>query len=454
MDKIVDRKHIIGERGAVAFNDYCNKHNPYIIFRQVFVGDYGIDGEVEITAANEHGKIMATGDIIKVQLKSTESNNSYMRNETEKSFTYYASEQDINYWSSHKLEVLLVIYDDKQGKLYCKKVPKINQSAHKKGAKTIPINFDKIQNELKPGENRFILTYSNEFKSRVNYDVNEVLVSNMLKVYQHPKYMYRYESNLNNVKEIFNVVSPRNCPYFIIYAKHIFSFHEITKISYPDFYEEVLFNGSGSLMTFNEILSDTNLRNHYIELINQHIKDFLRKQAMIFTKGYKRYFFSKPVDEDIREVTYKTRKTKQVKTKKVVSYHEYGKDKFYRHWALSIEYFFTDEDLFAIFHPKYFFSLDGTTPLQPKDITKYTNFLTSREFNASVINNIHFFIDYLSKGQDSIKVYEGNKNKILITAQMEKFNVDFGIANDLPKERSTLEQSSTSNSLTLFGDEY
>ena len=114
MAKVVRGTHIIGERGVNAFADYCNRHKPYIIFREVTKNDFGIDAEVELTAVNEDGKIEPTGEILKVQIKSTEQDASYIKKEKPDRFSFYASQDDIDYWKKYRkygINVLLVIFD-------------------------------------------------------------------------------------------------------------------------------------------------------------------------------------------------------------------------------------------------------------------------------------------------------------------------------------------------------
>jgi hypothetical protein len=53
-------QHIIGERGVVEFARYCNRHTPYIIFRETTKSDFGIDGEVELVVKNADGQLQPT----------------------------------------------------------------------------------------------------------------------------------------------------------------------------------------------------------------------------------------------------------------------------------------------------------------------------------------------------------------------------------------------------------
>ena len=96
MGKIVTAQKIIGESGILALRQYCNKHKPYLIFREENIHDYGIDGEIEICAKNEFGKIEPTGEVLKVQVKSSLAG-SYIHNEKDNSFEFQARKDDLDY---------------------------------------------------------------------------------------------------------------------------------------------------------------------------------------------------------------------------------------------------------------------------------------------------------------------------------------------------------------------
>ena len=127
MSKIIRDTHVTGMRGVNLFEHYCLQHKPVIIFRETLKSDFGIDGEIEMTEFNEEKKkkVLPTGEIIKIQIKTDGTGHSYIKNERQTQFEYYASEDDIEYWSkykSHGIEVVLVVIDATNQKVYCKKV--------------------------------------------------------------------------------------------------------------------------------------------------------------------------------------------------------------------------------------------------------------------------------------------------------------------------------------------
>lgn len=71
-------------------------------FREQIVDDYGIDAEIEVADQNR-----LTGKVIAAQIKS---GNSYFKQSTKDSITFYFDETHKNYWLKHILPVIVLLY--------------------------------------------------------------------------------------------------------------------------------------------------------------------------------------------------------------------------------------------------------------------------------------------------------------------------------------------------------
>lgn len=472
MGKQIRNTHISGEAGVIRFADYCNRHQPYILFREVVKSDFGIDGEIELTRVNEDRKIEPLGEIMKVQIKTAVSDKSYIRNESNTSFEFYPRKEDIEYWEKYKkngIEVLLVIYDQRNDALYCKKVIDtdvyIGKENLKKGKKknTNAITVHKTENQLVNGNNDFTLKFSNSFRSRVAFGIKEYLLTNFLKYQQHPKQLYVYGSKYKRKKEIYEVITQDEAPFFIVYNSLIYTMTELGK-EYGSFKSKVLTEETGKLIGYAEILEERQLRNHYVELLNEYLKAFLRTKKLAFQKDFRRYYFWLPKEQEAVIVPAVTRKRGMQTEKMVVKKYVYGKLTFFRHYALEVKHFFSGSDPYLIIQPKYFFTSDGKTPLAPKEITKLTNFLTSQEYNNHFCDWLHFWFSYISTNDKEVLVFEDPAYKAVKTVQPRsfyskhirivfsnytEFPVDFGIALD-KKERKKVPLPETGTSHNLL----
>jgi len=110
MSKINSETRITDNKGIAAFHNYCANHKPAISWRPISNDDIGIDGEVELY--NQNGEPLA--EIIKIQLKSTEKDKGYIKNENpnNKTFTFYAEKDHVEYWQNLPNDILLVVFDN------------------------------------------------------------------------------------------------------------------------------------------------------------------------------------------------------------------------------------------------------------------------------------------------------------------------------------------------------
>jgi len=447
MGKIVNDSHIIGERGVIKFHDYCNSHFPYICFREIQRNDFGIDGEVELVRINAEGKKEMTGELLKVQIKASYGTG-YLKKRRDGTFAFNAKKADLEYWASYNLDVILIIYDDETGSLYSKKIEQIDYLAAKK--KSFPIDFSE-ENLLENGKNDFLERYSHNFNSRVSYENPESLTSNILYIKKHPKKLFIYESKYSSKKKIFDDLrDPDDAPYFVCYANKIISPYNITR-NFGSFSEDTLIDTNPEVIEWDKIVKNQVYRNNLIELLNLMLKDFLRSKSVWYNKDHKRFYFAKPKEEDEKSIEKKSVKTGKVTSKKVVTFHRYAKDEFYRHIAFEVGYFFNMKKVYMTLSPKYLFTSDGKATITPAKVTKYTNFLTAREWNNQVLDQIWLALNFMKNDKHGINILSTDDVQFLTTLFIHQ-DVDFGIPSDIPKQKSNVKKitNSTSTQTSLF----
>jgi tetratricopeptide (TPR) repeat protein len=158
MPKIHSTSRITDNKGNARIATYCANHNPQITWRKILEDDIGVDGEIELYDANYH----PLAEIIKVQLKSTEKDKGYIQNESDKhnNFTFYAEKDHVDYWQKLPLDVLLIIFDGRNGAsdLYAKIVEGFD--LEKLTAKKVPIEFDKQTDLIDEKNGDFLARFS------------------------------------------------------------------------------------------------------------------------------------------------------------------------------------------------------------------------------------------------------------------------------------------------------
>jgi hypothetical protein len=442
MSKIVLDSKIIEERGVNAFRDYCNKHNPYIIFREESTHDYGIDGEIELTFINDLGKREPSGEILKIQIKSTETG-SYIKNEKEDSFEFHARQDDLLYWEKHSLSVILVVFDARINALYAKKVSSTDYSSSKSRKALL---FGKSENSLEVGDNSFVSKYSKDFRSRVNFDVNEVVATNIFRFSKLPKFMYFYKTKVKKAKEIFTAVERSQIPTFIIKEKSIYSMADPS--SFKSFWDNTAIDKAAKPQFdyFTNYLKDNKRRNYCIELLNNSFRNFTFQKGIYYNRDFNRYYFGIKKNEKERNVTYSTRNQRNM-SRSVVKYYEYIVTKFYKHFGFELDYFFNDDGLFLAINPKYLFTEDGRSVLEnKKKVTELTSFIKRKEHNPQMLNHVHFIFNFLS-GQKRKFMIENYAGSTIELAKYVELTTNFGIPLDSDNISETVDDSIQ---MTLF----
>lgn len=425
MSKTIQESHIIAERGVNVFADYCNRHNPYMLWRPENINDFGIDGEVELAAKNLNGKTEPTGEIIKIQIKATETG-SYIKNESEKSFDFHARPEDISYWNKHSLSVILIIFDAEKEILYGKKIDGKDIVTSKSYQ---AITFDKELNKLVSGDNSFTQKFSAAFKTRINYDTQETISTNIFKFSKLPTFIYQYETKIQKEETVYKKLERQFFPPYIIKEGKIFSF--MRPEIFPDFKKLTIKDLSTKVesIPFKTFIKNPTTYSYSIELLNKVLKDFAGSKGVYYNKQYNRYYFTLRKELDERKVPYLTRHKRRME-RKVVIYKKYIVTEFYRHFGFATNYILNEEGLFILFNPKLLFTSDRKNVLEnKKKITELTNFITSREHNSQCLNHIHFIFQFLSAGTGTITITNFD-NSTLVLSKYISLVVPYGIPLD------------------------
>lgn len=456
MAKFVSSQHITAEKGVTKFQTFCANHNPFLIFREESKHDYGIDGEVEITKKTNVGKIEATGDILKVQLKSTKLKG-YIGFEDNNSFEFIAKTQDIEYWKSHPIPVILVVYFEVEDLLFAKKIEKEfivkNSGSHK-------IIFDKQKNILTNISN-FENVLNQTFVPRIDYDVTETLYINIHKL-KLPNSINKYESKLSNMKDVTKIIRDNELyptPKFVLSSKDLYCFQNLNSYN-SIFKNNVLKNDTCSSIYLKNFITKGNPeRNVIVWIVKQYLSDFFRKKGILYNKDFDRYYFGKfktePLEIDKRKNSTtefyrfeisKSKTGRKDKRSVVAKYIYYETSFFYRHLGFQLFFEWIENELYLIFEPKYLFTEDGKTPLSNRErITRLTNQLKQTERNNQYLNHLFFLRNFLDFGELCI-FFEDEKTKIEVNSAL-KIKVDFGIKEDATSEKIKEENN---NQISLF----
>ncbi len=428
MSKYIGRGTITEHKGIAKLKTFCANNTPFLVCRDETITDVGIDGEIEISLKNEEGKVEATGERIKFQLKSTESENSYIQEETDHEFKFYANKDDVEYWAKHKQDVLLIIYDVRKDKLYGKKITLNDFKTQSQTKVKYPIFFRK-EELLEANNFDFHKKYSTSIKERLNFDLQETAMTNLFRIRKFPKVLFAYETDFTKKETLYKSI-PENTiiPECIIYNQILYTFVELKNQS-EYFKKHIIKPLTEKTILFKSVVHDKDMRNHFVELIRIYLKKFLGRKGIYLNKDYNRFYFTIKKDEGVRSILAKTRKQGRKTPKEVAKFYSYGKYQFYRHSAFEIE-FLHSESMYLCITPTYLITTDGKIPADGKLASKFIITQKSREFNPNVANNVHTIFSYLSNSEgDGITVLNEDNIEIEFSSYIPQ-TLPFSITTD------------------------
>ena len=275
MGKFIGKGTITEHKGLAKLKTFCANNIPFLVCRDETITDVGIDGEIEVCLKNFENKVEATGDRIKFQLKSTESDNSYIQDENDADFKFYANKRDIEYWAKHKQDVMLIIYDVRKDTIYGKKITLNDFKSQSQTKIKWHVLFNKKECLLANDNFNFHKKYTVAIKHRLNYDLHEPAMTNLFKIKKFPKVLYSYETTYTKKETVYKSL-PENLtvPEFVIYNQLLYTFVEPSKQN-EYFRSQIIDASTEKKIHFNTLLYDKSTRNHFVELIRIYLKKFL-----------------------------------------------------------------------------------------------------------------------------------------------------------------------------------
>lgn len=425
MSKVHSQTRITDNKGTARFQSYCANHKPQISWKPIPNDDIGIDGEVELF--DDAGKPLS--ELIKIQLKSTERDKSYIKNENpnNNTFTFYAEKSHVEYWQKLPNDVLLVIYDNRneQQKLYAKKIENID--LRNIGTKFVPIHFNKNFDSIDENGNDFLEKFSRlnnpEHPTiKTTAKGTEVLVSNLLEIsfpldeifiapinYDREEIIKnswqsensRWLSHDSTAREVaWSALHQQNLKFsadWIIFNNQIITFHDLndTDLSISKIVEQPI--DCFSPKEFYSISDD--YKYVFKSLLRNCLKQHLYKLNFEWDidENIFRYIAPKPITKNIEIKEQWTGLKKARRTVFKAKYYEENKKFYCQHFAFAADFKHFGNKWFLCIRPTWTVSLDGGR----KSLVSYKSVkaLKKLERNKSVYNHLRF-ITYKLTYQD------------------------------------------------------
>lgn len=417
MSKIHSQTRIIDNKGTSRFASYCANHEPQISWRSIPNDDIGIDGEVEFYDVK--GEPFA--EIIKIQLKSTERDKGYIKNENPntKTFTFYAERDHVQYWQELQNDVILVIYDNRNGadQLYAKKIENIDLKNI--GTHNVPIKFYKEQDAVKDKNSDFVKRFSRRFNASNPIilpieEGTERLTSNLLKILFPNNSIYtapisydrdevikksweterplRFDASARSVAVSALVQQGSHFPHdWTIFKKQIVTFHNLNDPAIG--LTKIIDTSLVERFAPDEFCDNEDRKNVFKTLLRRALQHVLHKGGKfewISEEGIFRFIAPEKLSNKL-EIKEKWKGAKTAsRTVLKVSLSEKTKRFYCTHFAFEADFKEFNGDWYICINPTWAVSIDGKqkSRLAYKEVSKKKKL----ERNQSVLNHLRFIV--------------------------------------------------------------
>lgn len=369
-------------------------HQMGCIWREQEKDDIGVDGEIELCLPRTEGNgSIGTGKIIKVQSKSGQH---YIRSNQEETFESPVSKKDLFYWGNLNVPIIYVVYHPKDDQLYWKDVQaylKENPDAFEEPCR---ITFDKNTDCFNETALNALYELCQTAPERVDTSCSEILFPNFIEAITLPQAVF-----------VSTVIPEKRAQFH----QRLFGF--IPPYNYKDGLLTTLTDPSKSKNAFTNIIDsevETFPFDDWLEqdpdadytarrLLNSLLQKYLIDKGLRYHQRYKRFYYSDGLtkEEPIKKI-WKSIRTKRSPCRTVAKYYEYGKDKFFKHSALSARFQRYGQTWGIVLRPELYFSSDGVTAWPSKKVGAYSTRHRSREYNNHYLNNILFWCFIFSDG--------------------------------------------------------
>src|SRR3954453_14281317 len=192
-------------------------HEMGNIWREMTKDDFGLDGEIEVVTPKASGEGFETaGGIVKVQSKAGES---YIRYDTDTSFSTPVDQNDLDYWQKCTFPVLFIVYHPKDDKLYYKEVKAYIRDTPDVLPKPLHIKFDKTKDEFAASSKAEVCQHAKVSPTRISFEQKERLLTNLLPIKTLPETLYFATTRRKNRQSIRDEIAGFVPPFCIVEGK-------------------------------------------------------------------------------------------------------------------------------------------------------------------------------------------------------------------------------------------
>ena len=220
---------------------------------------------------------------------------------------------------------------------------------------------------------------------------------------------------------------------FILRDGKLFSFHNLKNPSGP--FKDVINHKGIETIRSEKWWDDPEGHRRYITLLNRGLYKYAARKRVRFDPVHKRFFFDAFVPDKPRQEYYRPLNAKG-RTRRNVVWQPMNKTtgqarNYWWHLAAGLNFLRVGQNQWCFtIRPERHLTLDGVTPLPPKEIGRRVTSKKARMWNDIYLGELNFWRDYLSGGSPNLVLNFGDQSAVIDT-RMLAFDVEWpGIPGD------------------------
>lgn len=353
--KLIGDKDLTGQQGVNLIEKIVLSMG--FVWRPTPIHDVGIDGEIEIRQSVS-GEM--SNCIIKVQSKATSGR---FTAETDSSFEYICRPQDLDYWLSGNIPVVLIVSRPNTEVAYWVCIGEYFDDPKKR--KERRVLFDKKLNRFSKDSREALIRLSVPKDSGLYFPPppqKEKLFTNLLEVKYFPDTIYLAGTDLRKREWFWTRAKDKDIEAdseWVLTEKSIMSFHNLREKPWD------IFCDRGSVEAFDvdewAYTDDKDKRRHFVQLLNICLDKKLRAWSVSYRRESDCYCVWATRDLNRRTFVYRSKKHKT--TREIFGPYESktteGRIAYYRHSAFEGRFLYFSEQWYLEINPTYVFTTNG-----------------------------------------------------------------------------------------------
>ncbi len=236
--------------------------------------------------------------------------------------------------------------------------------------------------------------------------------ANILEVLELPSRIYYANTTARKKSDVYKKLEKGWTPPYLLHRDMMWSFYDLAEYQNP--LKNFIDLGTLEAMSIDEFTDLNNGTKELVRLLNESLMQHLFSVGLRVDVGKKRAYFTKTIEGEAKEISYQGRLKKATRTvarPRINSVSE--KIMYWEHKSIWYSFEQIGKVWYLTINPAYIFTIDGVKKLlRSERVNILSTKKASRDYNMSVHNDLTFWSNYISHGNESAFFLRPNNREI------------------------------------------